>query len=288
MKTSFLKSITLLILITLGKTFYAEAQENSLLWKISGNGLQQESYLFGTIHLICEEDFWMDETVISALNQSKQVLMELDLDDPAMMPQMQQLSMRPGMKNISENLSEEDKKVLDDFFKTNYGAGMDQLGILKPFILSTMALMKSLPCEKTQSYEEYFKNSATTTNKEILGLESVADQMSIFDQIPEQTQISELVKMIQKGSGDEEFAELVSLYRSRNLSKMLESMTEDGLFAEFKEIMLDNRNQKWIPLIEEKIAQTPTFIAVGSGHLPGDQGVIELLRKQGYLVTPVK
>ena len=112
--------------------------------------------------------------------------------------------------------------------------------------------------------------------------------MSIFDQIPELTQISELVKMIQEGSGDEEFAELVSLYRSQNLSKMLESMTEDGLFAEFKEIMLDNRNQKWIPLIEEKIAQTPTFIAVGSGHLPGDQGVIELLRKQGYLVTPVK
>ncbi len=288
MKTSFFFFFTLLVLITLGKCYYSEAQENSLLWKISGNGLQQESYLFGTIHLICEDDFWMDEAVSIALNQSKQVLMELDLDDPAMMAQMQQLSMRPGMKNISENLSEEDKKVLDDYFKTNYGAGMDQLGILKPFTLSTMALMKSLPCEKTKSYEEYFKNSATTSNKEILGLESVADQMSIFDQIPEKTQISELVKMIQEGSGDEEFAELVTLYRSQNLSKMLEFMTDDWLFADFKEIMLDQRNQKWIPLIEEKIAQTPTFIAVGSGHLPGDQGVISLLRKQGYQVTPIQ
>ncbi len=285
MKNSLLKPALFLLLLILGSSITVIAQENALLWKISGNNLQQESYLFGTIHLICEEDFWMDEQVTAALGKSEKILMELDLDDPSMMAQMQQLSLRSGMKNISGELSEEDLKVLNDFFTANYGIGMDQLGILKPFILSTMALMKSLPCEKTQSYEEFFKNRASTEGLEILGLESVQDQMGIFDQIPEKTQIDELVKMIREGSGAEEFAELVALYRSQNLGKMLESMTDDGMFAEFQEIMLDNRNQNWIPIIEEKIGQQATFIAVGSGHLPGDQGVISLLKKKGYTLT---
>jgi uncharacterized protein YbaP (TraB family) len=63
---------------------------NTLLWEISGNGLQQPSYLFGTIHMICKEDFFISEIVKQKFNSSKRVYLELDMDDPQLQGKMMQ------------------------------------------------------------------------------------------------------------------------------------------------------------------------------------------------------
>ncbi|WP_332913994.1 TraB/GumN family protein [Algoriphagus boritolerans] len=78
----------------------ATAQESSLLWKISGNGLEKESYLFGTIHIICKSDFLMDERITTAFESTEELILELDMSDPQLQLKMQQVSMNPGMKNI--------------------------------------------------------------------------------------------------------------------------------------------------------------------------------------------
>lgn len=283
----FLK-LTLTFSIFLQVSFFGFSQEKSLLWKISGNGLSKESYLFGTIHIICKEDFVMDDRIKKAFESSEKLVMELDMSDPQLMAKMQQQSLNPGMKNIQGELSEEDANLMDAFFVENFGAGLAQIGILKPFVLSSMALLKTLPCPETESFEGYFTAQAQSLSKPIEGLETVEIQMGTFDQIPAKVQLDELVKMIREKSGAEEFNRMVESYLAEDIDALFQTMNQDGMMKEYRGIMLDNRNKAWIPQLQEKMTKESVFVAVGSGHLAGENGVISLLKNAGYQVEPIK
>lgn len=287
MQTRFFLRLTLSLLVFLQVSFLGFSQEKSLLWKISGNGLTKDSYLFGTIHIICKEDFVMKDRVKNAFERSDKVVMELDLSDPQLMTAMQQYSLNPGMKNISSELSEEDAKILDAFFTENFGAGIAQIGILKPFVLSSMALIKTLPCAETESFESYFTAQSKALNKPIEGLEKVEIQMGTFDQIPAKLQLDELVKMIREKSGAEEFTAMVASYLVEDIDALYQTMNRDEMMKDYRSLLLDNRNKAWIPQLREKMAKESLFVAVGSGHLAGENGVISLLKAAGYLVEPV-
>lgn len=283
MKTSTTRRVLGTFILAISFIAFAQGQ-NSLLWKITGNALSEPSYLFGTIHIICEDQFYMDENTTKALQEAEQLIMEMDMGDPALMAQMQQLSINPGFKNIKSELQPEDAKVLDQFLQTHYGAGLDQLGVLKPFVLSSMILMKILPCERHTSYELFFTEQAKALDIPTKGLESVAEQVGMFDQIPQQEQLGEIIEMLKGDKGMEEFDKMVAAYLSQDIAKLYAMVTENGMFQNYQDLLLDQRNRSWIPLIESYITEKSGFIAVGSGHLYGKQGVITLLREAGYQV----
>jgi uncharacterized protein YbaP (TraB family) len=259
-----------------------------LLWEISGNGLEQKSYLFGTIHMICPDDFLMDDRIKMAFEDADELIMELDMDDPELNQKMQLSSLNPEMKNIESSFSESEIEALNKFLTTNYGAGMDQLGILKPFVLMSMLSMKMLPCEQIESYELFFTKLATSQNKNVEGLETIEYQMGLFDEIPEEVQTKEIAKMVTTDESLDEFAQMVEAYTAEDINKLYEVVTENEMMGNFNEIMLDNRNKNWIPVMEKNMKENQVFFAVGSGHLGGDNGVINLLRGKGYTVVPIK
>lgn len=288
MFSTFFRNFLFTVLLILSGIGSLKAQESSLLWKVSGNGLEKESYLFGTIHLICKEDFLMDDRILEAFDKSDKLVMELDMSDPQLMAKLQQVSMNPGMKNIQAELIPEDAEILDEFLTKNYGAGLAQLGILKPFVLSSMALMKTIPCDETESYERFFTGKSTESQKPILGLESPEFQIGIFDQIPMGIQISELVKMLKEDSGTEDFNQMTEIYLSEDVESLYEMMNSEGMMLEYSELILDNRNKSWIPILEKEMQSSSLFVAVGGGHLGGENGLISLLQNAGYQVEPVK
>ena len=100
-------------------TFTANAQklDNSLLWKISGNGLSKLSYLFGTIHVTC--DATLDKEVLKALEETEQLYLEMDMDDPNLQMQMMGKMMMKNGKKLTDMVSEEDFAILDGFFCKN-------------------------------------------------------------------------------------------------------------------------------------------------------------------------
>jgi uncharacterized protein YbaP (TraB family) len=260
----------------------------SLLWKIEGNGLEKPSYLYGTIHAICKDDFFLTEAVKKAQSETALTVLELDMDDPQFMQKMQMHMMNPGMKNISGEFSEEEKKIADDFFSSNYGAGLAQLGILKPFGLLAMVVQKSIPCEGIESYEQVFIKNAKSREVEVLGLETMEFQATLFDGEPMEEQINLVVQSIKDfDKGKEDFARLVKAYKAQDLTAMSKLMLESTEYAQYEDLMLNDRNADWIPKIEAFAKEQPTFIAVGALHLPGEKGVITLLKKEGYKVTPV-
>jgi uncharacterized protein YbaP (TraB family) len=277
-----------ILILATGFASYGQG-EKSLLWKISGNGLVEDSYLFGTIHLICPDQFMMDERIKSAFESTDQLVMELDMDDPTMQQKMQQLSLNAGMKNLEPQIKEEYKEALNQFLMENYGASISQFGVLKPFVLSSMIMLKQLPCEQIESYELFFTNLATEQQKEILGLETVEFQMQVFDQIRIDYQLDELGKMVTEDYTQKEFAKMIEAYQAEDLDQLYKMIAESGtMTGDFAEIMLDDRNEEWIDDMENLMKEEATFFAVGAGHLGGENGVISLLEKAGYKVEAVK
>jgi len=282
-----LRKLSLILVIFIYPVASATAQESSLLWKITGNGLEKESYLFGTIHIICKSDFVMNERISSAFERSDELILELDMSDPELQQKMQQVSMNPGMKNIKGDMDDSLAIVLDEFLLKNYGAGLAQLGVLKPFVLSSMVMLKSLPCEEIESYEGFFAAHAGEAAMPVIGLETVEFQVGIFDQIPQDLQLSELGKMLVGDYSQNEFHTMISAYLAEDIDALDEAMTSDGMVADYRSILLDQRNKSWVPKIASAMKSNSVFVAVGAGHLGGKFGVISLLRESGYSVEPI-
>lgn len=261
---------------------------NSLLWKIEGNDLSEPSYLYGTVHLICEEDLNFDNSIKAALNDTEQIILELDYDDPQFMSKMQQGSLNPGMKNIASEFSEKQKEIVNTFFKTHYNADLSQLGIVKPFGLTAMVLQKAITCSNVQSYEQTFAENAKKREIELLGLETVEFQTSLFDQLPMTDQIELLVTSIKDfEEGKEDFKLLIEAYKKQDIVALKNFMTDSPEYKKYESLLLDDRNKAWIPKIKAHASEKPTFFAVGAMHLAGDLGVISLLKEAGFKVTAV-
>jgi uncharacterized protein YbaP (TraB family) len=127
------------------------------------------------------------------------------------------------------------------------------------------------------------------------GLETVEDQVNVFEKIPYADQAKALVELIKEikkdsNSGKAEFKKLLDLYLAQDIDGMV-VMSGEEFFGDLENgeaELLTNRNQKWIPKIKAMSKEKPTFYAVGAAHLGGPNGVIRLLMKEGYSLKPVK
>lgn len=275
------------LLLILSITINVQAQENALLWKVTGKDLKQPSFLFGTIHMICPLDFSISDSLRSTFNRTGKLYLEIDMDDASLMIKTVQLSMlKQG--SIRDLMSTDSYTRLERFMKDTIGIPMMMVNRMKPFTLLSLLYSKILPCRKPESYEQRLLEMAKKQNMEVLGLEKLEDQFSVFDKIPDTTEISMIMEMIDNYENQRtEFAKMVLLYNHKDLNGLANMINASPDMAGFEDILLINRNINWIPVMEKAMAAQPTFFAVGAGHLPGENGVIGLLKKSGYTITPV-
>lgn len=265
------------------------AAANSLLWEVSGKGLSAPSYVFGTIHMICPADMLMPESVKQAVSSSKQVVLELDMDDPTMAQQAQAGMMMQNGQTLEKLLSPADYAALGTYLQAKAGLPIDKVGAIKPFFLGSMLMPAVLGCAPA-SYEASFMKMAQEQKKEVLGLETMQDQLGIFDKIPYAAQSKMLTDMVSKEAEmKQEMQQLLALYKTQQVEALREMSSKSMFgFTEYNGLLLDDRNQRWIAGIEKMAASQPTFFAVGAAHLGGPKGVLALLRQQGYQVKAVQ
>lgn len=259
---------------------------NTLLWKIEGNGIKT-SYIYGTIHLIAQNDFFLGDATKSAFNASEQVVMELKMDDPNMqMAIMQNAAMKDGT-TLDKLISEEDYKKVDDLMKSALGMGVAPFNSWQPLLTSSLFITKFIDGPPA-SYEGSFVTMAKEGNKELLGLETVLDQVNAMGQVPYEKQAELLLESVADMEGMKKvFADLVTTYKSQDIDALQSMIADQTGGSEIAEFMIDARNKKWIPKIGAFAKEKTTFFAVGSGHLGGENGVVKLLKKAGYTLTPV-
>ncbi len=285
-----MKRILSLLVITTLSIFSITAQEleNSTLWKIEGNGLESPSYLFGTIHMTC--DATLEDDVKKALDETTQIVMELDMDDPSMQSKvMQGMYLKDG-KTLKDFVSDEEYKSIDSLFINNMGMSVKLLENVKPFFLMSMFYPKMIDCQM-QSFELELTKIASEQKEEIYGLETIEEQIKVFDGIPLEDQYADLIRMAKDNLAFDKttFSKMLKIYKEEDINALIDIMDDDtnSTMSKHQDVLLEQRNKNWISKIGEYAKEQPTFFGVGAGHLPGDNGVIQLLRNAGYTVTAV-
>ena len=263
----------------------------ALLWRISGNGLSTPSYLYGTIHLIDSNDFFMDDEMKEAIKNSQEVIFEIDMEEE--MNPVALLALMPKMmmkdKTLKDLLSEEDYKLVSGKLK-EVGLPSFLADKLKPMFVSMMLDNPQAEGDEDVnmvSYELKIMEMAKEQKKPMSGLETAMYQMSMFDSIPLEQQATMLVEGIKDTTETGSLGNLAEIYKKRDINQMVDMM-EDISGTDFKDFLLVGRNRNWIPVMEGKMKEGSMFFAVGAGHLGASYGVINLLRKAGYQVEPIK
>jgi uncharacterized protein len=276
-----------------GKTGTNPSGNNTLLWKISGNGLEKPSYLFGTIHLLCADDAHLSDNMKKVIGEADDIYFEVDMDNLMdMFGAVSKMKMK-GDTTLRDLLSETDyEKVKKYFEEKGTMLPFAMLEKYKPILAASMLQSGSLPCDNTAVMEQVIMQEAKEQDKNIKGLETMAFQAGILDSIPYKMQAEQLLQYINeatngKENGDTELAQMWKAYNEQDLQKLEElTIKSDIGINNYTDLLLYRRNNNWVKKLKGLLPGKTLLIAVGAGHLPGDQGVISLLRKAGYTLTP--
>ena len=267
---------------------------NTLLWKISGNGLSKPSYLYGTIHMICASDAIMSENLSKAITSADEVYFELDLDNIVEMLQAVSKMKMNGDTTLKDLLEQNDYELVKAYFDsipTEIPFAM--LETFKPILTVPIIQEKSLDCETMTTMEQFIMEKAKKSDKRIRGLETMAYQAGVLDSIPYKLQAEQLLDYVRKSrrkeTDDSELREMMEAYKAQDLNKLEQLMLKNDMgVANFTEILLYRRNRNWVESLKSILQEKSVLIAVGAGHLPGEEGMINLLKKAGYVVEPVE
>ena len=281
--------ISLLLCITGLATRAQTSDEHSLLWRISGNGLAKPSYLFGTIHLICPADYVWTNKMMESLAASDKVCFEMDLDDPAVMMAASEGFMDSTGKKLKDYYTAAEYQQLRKFVKDSLGMDVVMFQQMKPVALQSVIGMKASRCNDAVSYEERIMKTAIADHKEILGLEAASEQIDVLESQPDDTVAKSILDDIKNFAESRvEYDKLVAAYKQQDLAALYKMIVASKDMEQSMAIYLDDRNKKWIPNMSGKMKVSSVFFAVGAGHLAGQKGVINLLRKAGYTLDAVK
>jgi uncharacterized protein YbaP (TraB family) len=280
------------VLLTSSCQFFAkeETPESSMLWKVERDDLEHPTYILGTMHLIGKEYFHFPEKLEKLVINSKQLIMELDgLPDAAAAAELMRL---PDSVKLTDYFSEEEMTLLYGFAETEMKMNKDMFdmtfGRMKPFLLLQLITQKQFEGE-TESFELTLMSLAKKHKIAAVGLETIEQQIGFFDAIPMTDLASIITSYFENSDSLKAQTKLMQeVYRSGNLDSLARFMVESAPeLMEFEDILLTNRNINWVPQVKELIFQKPSFIAVGAAHLAGENGLINLLRKEGFTITPV-
>ncbi|MCU7551580.1 TraB/GumN family protein [Chitinophagaceae bacterium LB-8] len=288
------KTVLGLLFCLAGIFSFSQEIENTLLWRISGKSLSKPSYLFGTIHLLCSDDIQLSDSLKTAIQQSDKIYLELDMDNLfEVMSAMNKMKMRNDT-TLSDLLTSTEYEKVKSYFKRNGSMiPFSMLETYKPMLTASTLMQSNMNC-KAVAVEQMVMKEAKENRKEIKGLETMAYQLSIFDSIPYKFQAQQLLHFVENldtssESSAKEYEELAMAYKAQDLNKMEMLTGKDVMgFGNFTEVLLYNRNKNWVSKLAGLINNQSLVIAVGAGHLPGEKGLINLLRLAGYRVEPME
>ena len=285
---------TLFVGLFLFATLTCNAQ---LLWRISGKDLPGDSFLFGTKHDeaigFCDNRPGFDE----AFRSVGQAYFEIAFKDIPETADPRASQFMPNGKSLTSLYDKEQMSVVLDYIARVTGVRYGQVNFtprgLSVFLQSFLA-RKAFPDKNPETdmlMEETLQSRAEAMGIPVHGLETFAFQMDFLYGKSLEEQAMELLESLKSPASDPDslvanMRALAKAYENEDLA-VLEQLFSPQRPTSFATELLDDRNATWIPIMTAAMNERPTFFAVGAGHLLGENGLISLLRKQGYTLTPV-
>ncbi len=259
-----------------------------LLWEISGNGLMQPSYLYGTMHVNDERVYRASERAMPFFEQCEVFAGELKFDQGMNMEMMSHLFM-PGDTTLSDLLSKEQYAFVKPLLDEKLGIMASFTERMKPIFVSVLMSDTDMLQSDKLPIDLHFQEVAKEKGIQVVGLETFDEQLAAFNSIPLQLQADMLYEELQNAADEDgnPTDDLIELYVTENLDSLY-TMTFETYGEELGDVLLIQRNQKMAERIAKMLPNQRVFIGVGAAHLPGTEGVVALLRLQGFTVSPIK
>lgn len=296
--------------ILLLMTVFVIGANAQLLYKISGKDLQKPSYIIGTYHLANVGFVDKIPGVKDALTNTEQVYGELDMTDLQSadnMKKMQNAMMLPEGQSLKTILTADQMKRLNAYLKKTMSVDMSslmvekQMGKLTPQALVTqltllMFMTKHMgEFDPSSTFDQYFQAQAKKNNEPVGGFETVDFQIkTLLQSSPIKRQVEQLMCFIDHQDFMSSMCDkIVDAFYAQDLTAVKAAMDEKignscDSTPEEEDALINNRNADWLTKMPAIMSAKPTFFAVGAGHLPGDKGVLQLLKNAGYTVEGVK
>lgn len=267
---------------------------NPAAWHVSGE--DSELWLLGSIHYLRERDYPLPPRIEELYQLADTLVMELDLDDLDLLA-AQASFMEAGILPASGTL----RAVLDPEVYDLTEARAADLGLpilllerLEPWLVALTLMdlgMSRLGYQASQGLEQYLVRRSLTDGKEILGLETLDDQIGIFDSLSWADQEALLLQTLTDlQAAEAEMTTLLDAWRDGNLDELAAELTAD--FDELPELqtaLVSSRNRRWAAKLEELLQGSGRYlVVVGALHLVGEDSVIELLSARGFDVVRVR
>lgn len=288
-----MKKLAFTIFILLCVVISAQAQ---ILYKVSGNGLEKPSYLFGTHHLAPLSVFTENADAIEAFASAGQIVGEIDIEGN---PLQVSAKMTPYMlapidstlsKVIPSEQYAEADSLLQEILKTPE-ITLKTFEIFKPAVLTQQItvtiIIQNMPGYKAEEQlDYYFQLLGIEEGKKILAFETVEQQAEIlFRSQSIQSQAEELLGILANPQDLVlEAQKLNNAYLAQDIDAMFQMAIAEDIDPDFFEKLTTQRNNNWIQQLPEIMKADSTFVAVGCLHLAGETGLVQQLRNLGYTV----
>ena len=285
------------ILTILALSLLCLTSNAQLVWKISGNGIKKPSYILGTHHgcpfNYCDsipglmKAFDKVDNIIGEIN-----MIEFSEMSPERMQKMQAMMMMPADTSLLSLFSTEEAAKVNEWLGKKMGASLEILSVMKPMTIMVTVqnkeMMEVIPEIATMTtIDKYMQTLGQSKGKTIGELETADYQMELLYGNSLEEQADALLEMIDHGDSKGLLQQLTNAYKSQNLDTLWKVFQEQMTGYEYDAIV-KVRNLNWEKQMKELLPKQSTLFVVGAGHLPGESGMINLLRKAGYKVKPVK
>ncbi len=291
--------IKILIILLSFFPLFAQAQ---LLWKITGKNLKKPSYLYGTMHTSHEKAFKLVDSLVVKMANCEVYAGEMILDPSMLFAVMQQIFMEKDT-TLQTLLSPEEYSLVKKALDEKLGVMSTIAERIKPMFTSVLLQeggMENMQMPKANESKNkqkpldlYLQDEATKRSLALVGLETLEEQMNVFNSIPLKNQAKmlyqEIINLGKDSTTDTSMDKMLDWYSEQKLDSLYQYASKE--FANEPELsyqILTKRNINMADRIEKLILEKSAFIAIGAAHLPDKQGVIELLRKKKFKVEAVK
>ncbi len=279
---TILSGVVLLLLSLSGK-----AQTTALLWEIKGDSLKGTCYIFGTMHVKDKRAFQFHDSLLLKLKSCQTFAGEIVLDKTAAKELSSDILLPPG-KELKTLLTKAEYKRVKKFCNKNIGAMSLLVNKIKPIFTSALISESMLEKDIPKALDEYLQEKAKDYNLNVKGLETIQEQMSVLNELSIEEQAKMLVEQVKNSEEEKkELQRMATIYASQNLDSIYAFIQTPEMEGEFGDAMIKNRNIVMAHRLEKLMRTETVFCAIGAAHLPGENGVLNLLRKKGYTLRAI-
>ena len=270
------------------------AQAEPAAWRVTGEDTG-ELLLLGSVHYLRQEDYPLPSNIDELYQQADTLVMELDLDDLDTLS-VENLFVEAGTLPPGSSLQTVLTPAVYELAETRsaeFGLDLAFATRLEPWLVAITLMdlgMNALGFNASRGLEQHLLRRATSDGKQVLGLETLEDQIHVFDQLSIKEQEALLLQTLNEiDSADDAMDELLNAWRDGRVNALANELTAN--FEDFpilyRHLVID-RNERWLNPLRQLLETGERYlVVVGALHLVGDDSVIELLQHQGLSVIEI-